>query len=221
MVASGVAAVLLIGGAGLSYASREAPPTLLGEAGPEPSASTIFGAPGEPPAALPPGTVTPTPSATPSATASPTSTPSRTPPVSTPSRTPTRTPAPVVSTTPPPPKDTKAPTVGEVSVSPAAIEPGGCPYGPTASTVTATVADDTTPVASLRVSFRYVLDGETRTVGMAFSRAGTFRGTLGDLPAPKTDIRIPVSVTVSDAAGNASTAGPTEYVSLASSCSPG
>ncbi|MGB2571704.1 serine/threonine-protein kinase [Micromonospora citrea] len=228
LLGSGLVAALLLGGAGLSYASRHAPALALtdGTSAPRASAATSFG-PTEPvaappitavsPSLTPTSTPTPIPSeagASPIRTLSATATPTRTRPA-------TPTPPPSPSTSPPPPADVTAPSVGKLDVTPRALEPGGCPYGTQVSTVTATASDDRTADADLRVSFRYVLEGTSHTVRMTHLGGGAYRGTLGELPTPKSSTRIPVEVIAVDAAGNASAAAGPEYVSLSSYCTPG
>ncbi|BCL18105.1 serine/threonine-protein kinase [Micromonospora sagamiensis] len=223
LVAGGVAALLVTGGVGYSYASRDEPSVELAvEPGPSaPVVATPADEPKDPTddPTTPTPTPSPTPTTTPSATVAPTATVSRTP-TPTPSRTPTATPSPLASTTPPPPPDVTAPTLEGVDASPRTIEPGGCPYGARSTTVTATARDDRTSPGSLRVSFRYTVGGKTSTVSMSYTRSGTHRGTFGNLPMDPTTPRIPVDVTATDAAGN--TAGPVRvYVSFQSYCTPG
>ncbi|GLY26140.1 serine/threonine-protein kinase [Micromonospora sp. NBRC 101691] len=222
LVAGGVTALLVTGGMSYSYASREEPAVELAvEPGPSvPVVATSAAAPKDPTPGptTPTPTPVPTPTTTPSATAAPTASVTPTP-TATPSRTPSATPGPLVSTTPPPPPDVTAPALGRVAASPQTIEPAGCPYGPTSSTVTATVDDDRTPPESLRVSFRYTVGGKTSTVAMSYGRSG-HRGTLGGLPVDRSTPRIPVDVTATDAAGN--TAKPVRvYVTFQPYCTPG
>jgi hypothetical protein len=71
------------------------------------------------------------------------------------------------------------------------------------------------------VSFRYTLGGVTRAIGMTHVGRGVYRGTLGDLPAPKSSTRIPIQVVAVDVAGNAADPAGPVYVSLSSYCTPG
>ncbi|MET8838464.1 serine/threonine protein kinase, partial [Micromonospora sp. NPDC004540] len=143
----------------------------------------------------------------------------------TPTRSPVRTsapaPTPSASTSPPPPPDVTAPTVGGVTADPGQLEPDGCRYGDKTSTVTATVTDDRSGPAALKVTFRYTLEGATGTGAMASAGRGVFRGTLGPLPAPKQSTRIPIQITAVDAAGNATTSASPVYVTLYNYCTPG
>ncbi|WDZ82613.1 serine/threonine-protein kinase [Micromonospora cathayae] len=233
LVAGGVAAVLATGGVGYSYAARDEPiamavdpdATATGPAAPVDDPKDPTGPPTPTPDAVTP---TPTPSAappsvTPTTTApvvvAPTTTRPPTP-TPTPSRTPTPTPSPLVSTTPPPPPDVSPPKVGGVTASPTLIEPGGCPYGPTTSAITATVEDDRTAAGALRVSFRYTFNGGSSTVTMTHLKGGVYRGTLGSFGPTRLAQRIPVEVSATDAAGNTNT-GSTVYVSFQNFCTPG
>ncbi|MBO4206529.1 hypothetical protein GSF22_11030 [Micromonospora echinofusca] len=105
-------------------------------------------------------------------------------------------------------------------MSPAVIEPGTCPYGARSSTISATAADDRTPVEKLRVRFTYTLNGSTNTVSMFAGRTGVFQGVLGNLPYPKVITRIPIRVEAVDAAGNVG-ASSVFYVTLNNYCTPG
>ncbi|MFG2103463.1 serine/threonine-protein kinase [Micromonospora echinaurantiaca] len=219
LVGAGVVATLLVGGAGLSYAARDEPLPAAG-AGTSGSSTVTGGAAATPGA----GSPTPTPSATPTPSGEPATT-TAVPEPPTPgatTRPPTRSPSPSASTStsPPPPPDTVAPTVEKVAANPTRLDPRGCPYGPTSSTVAAAVADDRTPVGSLRVRLRYTLDGRSTEVAMSPGRDGTFRGAFGDLPRPANAIRIPVRVLATDQAGNTAEGGPV-YVTLDSTCTPG
>ncbi|MEU9507926.1 serine/threonine-protein kinase [Micromonospora sp. NPDC048170] len=221
LAGGGLAAALLLGGAGLSYAARDEPLPAAGPAAPEaapgptgePSASAA--APPTPTVAAPP---TPTPSAAPTATAT---TPDPAGPGAPPTSSAPAPPTPSTSTSPPPPADTVAPSVDRVAASPTELDPKGCPYGPTSSTVSVVVSDDRTAAGKLRVSFRYTLDGRTTEVAMTSDGRGLFRGVLGDLPRPAASTRIPVQVVAVDEAGNASPEGSPVYVTLYQSCTPG
>ncbi|MGN9810137.1 protein kinase domain-containing protein [Micromonospora sp. BQ11] len=231
VLAGAVVVALVLGGAGLSYASRDEPLTTAG-GGPEPAAATTVGPPSA--TATDPATPTATPtvtasasaSAVPTAPATPTGDPAPTtsapPDVPTTTAPPTTAPPRVTPTTsPPPPPDRVAPIVGKVAASPGTLDPAGCPYGPTASTVTASVTDDRTTAGKLRVSFRYTLEGRTATVAMTSAGRSVFTGVLGDLPRPGNTARIEVRVVAVDAAGNTSAASAPAYVSLYSFCTPG
>ncbi|MFG1951916.1 serine/threonine-protein kinase [Micromonospora sp. NPDC048830] len=215
LVGGALVAALLAGGAGYSYAAYDDPTVAGGPAGADPAA------PGTP-AATPTPTVDPTAtaSATPTPPATPTATPSRSRPP-TPTRSPVRTSAPPTPTptTSAAPPDVTAPTVGGVSANPGQLEPNGCPYGYRTSTVAATVTDDRSGPAALKVAFRYTLGDDTATVPMSATRRGRFQGTLGPLPMPKLTTRIPVQVTAVDAAGNTATSA-TVYVTLQNYCTP-
>ncbi|MER7459243.1 serine/threonine-protein kinase [Micromonospora sp. NPDC126480] len=229
LVAGVAAAAVLLGSAGLSYAER-GKPEAASQLDPPPTAGTVL-TPGSP-AAVP----TPTPAATTTPTAGPTTTPAGgatgTPPApgdptapggpatTAPPTTPP-TPRPSTSTSPPPPPDTTAPTVGKVSASPTQLDPTGCPFGPTASTVTTTASDDRTPVGDLRVRLRYTLEGRTGEVVMTHAGRGVFTGVLADLPRPANTTRIPVRVVAVDRAGNTSAEGGPVHVTLYSYCTPG
>ncbi|MEH0827501.1 serine/threonine-protein kinase [Micromonospora sp. CPCC 205714] len=223
LLGAGLVAALLLGGAGLSYASRHAAALTLadGPAGPRASALTSLGP--SPLAAAPAiDAVSPSPPPTPTTTGSATATPSPArPPGATPTRSRRASPTPRTSTSPPPPPDGTAPVVGGLDATPTLLEPGGCPYGNQSSTVTATASDDRTSAEDLRVSFRYTLAGVTRSIGMTHVGRGVYRGTLGDLPAPKSSTRIPIQVVAVDVAGNAADPAGPVYVSLSSYCTPG
>ncbi|MFI2651300.1 protein kinase [Micromonospora fulviviridis] len=224
LAGAALVAALLAGGAGYSYAAHDDPATAEGPTGPavaDPTATAPAGA-------TPTGTPAPTVTASPSAPATPSAAPSVTPSGSrsaTPTRSPVRTtapaPTPSTSTSPPPPPDVTAPTVGGVAADPGQLEPNGCPYGYKTATVTATVTDDRSGPAALKVTFRYTLAGVTGTGSMASAGRGVFRGTLGPLSAPKQSSRIPVQVTAVDAAGNATTSASPVYVTLYNYCTPG
>ncbi|MEH0844924.1 serine/threonine-protein kinase [Micromonospora sp. CPCC 205711] len=229
MLGVALTAALLAGGAGLSYAARGDASLTLADGTAAPSAATslsptpLTAAPAitvVPPAPDP----TPTPSASAfaaTAAAVPTTTaPSRSA-TATPTRVRTPSPTPSAPISPPPPPDVTAPQVGKVDASPTLLDPAGCPYGPTASTVTATAVDDRTGPDALRVSFRWTLDGVTHTAAMDHVGRGIYQGTLADLPTPNSGTRIPIRVVAADAAGNVSTPSATVYVSLLSYCTPG
>ncbi|SCL44065.1 serine/threonine protein kinase [Micromonospora citrea] len=221
LLGGGLAAALLLAGAGLSYAGRDgAAPAAAergetaGAGGPAPAST---GASSTPTVAT---TVAPTPTAAPTAT---TAAPAPAPPTDTSAPAPTSAPAsPTASVSPSaPPGDAVEPSVGRVAAGPTELDPAGCPYGPTASTVSAVVSDDRTPAGGLRVRFRYTLDGRTTEVAMTLDRGGTFRGVLGDLPRPANSTRIPIRVVAIDEAGNASPESAPVHVTLHSFCTPG
>ncbi|GIJ81189.1 serine/threonine protein kinase [Micromonospora phaseoli] len=231
LVGSGLVVALLIGGAGLSYAAKDDPPVAVGTAA-EASTDLAGGIAPSGGAAAPP-----TPTATPDEPATATSGPSggdvdpsadttvsAMPSVSvTPTgsaRATTPAPSPSTSTGSAPPRDVTAPTVDRVAASPTELDPTGCPFGPTTSTVTALVADDRTVAGELRVRFRYTLEKRSYEQSMSPLRGGQFRGVLGELPRPGSTTRIPVAVLATDAAGNTTT-GSTVYVTLYSFCTPG
>ncbi|MEU6076342.1 protein kinase [Micromonospora sp. NPDC047074] len=217
LVGGGLAAVLVVGGAGLSYAGRDEPLPAAGPAAPEVTTAPT----GEPSPSV--AAQSPTPASTPTPSAAPTGTTAAPDPDDTgapPSSTPV-TPTASASTSPPPPGDTVAPSVGRVAASPTSLDPGGCRYGPTSSTVSAVASDDLTPVEKLRVSLRYTLDGRTVEVAMRAGGRGVFQGVLGDLPRPEGPTEIPVRVVAVDEAGNASSKGSTVYVMLRDDCTPG
>jgi serine/threonine protein kinase len=232
LAAGAAVAALLIGGVGYRYAvASDGNPivakgeTTLGAVDPAvtgPSATT-------PPSASASPAVSASPSASPSPGDSPTPAgPASTTPGTTPSKSPaapptttTPAPSPSVSTSPPPPADTTAPKVGGVSASPTAIEGEGCQYGRRASTVTVTVTDDRSGPAALNVRFRYTLNGKTSAVTMKSAGRGVFQGTLGPLPIPETETRIPVAVVATDAAGNSGRSASSAVVTLVNFCTPG
>ncbi|RKN39656.1 serine/threonine-protein kinase [Micromonospora endolithica] len=232
LLAAGVVVALLLGGAGLSYAARDAPPaTAVGD--PESVAGTTVGPPAGPAPVT--GTVAPTGTAGPPAGTTPTAPTTAAAPASpdeptggtaptTPAAPPTSAPAttrPTVTTSPPPPPDRVAPTVEKVGADPTVLDPAGCPYGPTASTVTAVVTDDRSPAGQLRVSLRYTVEKRGGAVTMTSVGRSRFTGVLGDLPRPGSTTRIPVTVVAVDAAGNTSAPSPPLYVTLYSFCTPG
>ncbi|MEU4427149.1 serine/threonine protein kinase, partial [Actinoplanes sp. NPDC024001] len=133
----------------------------------------------------------------------------------------TPAPAPSTSTSPAPAPDTTAPTVGKVGASPSALEGEDCRYGNRTSTVSATVTDDESGPAALKVSFRYTVAGATSTVAMDSTGRGVFQGTLGPLPMPRTATRVAISVVAVDAAGNSGRSASPAYVSLDNLCTPG
>ncbi|MGW4500735.1 serine/threonine-protein kinase [Micromonospora sp. NPDC004336] len=219
LAVGGLAAALLLAAAGLSYAGRD---------GAAPTAATAgeTADPSEP--APPPAAASSTPTVATTVAAAPTAAPAATtaapaPPADTGAPAPTSAPAaPTASASPgAPPGDTVAPSVGRVAATPTELDPAGCAYGPTASTVSAVVADDRTPDGGLRVRFRYTLDGRTTEVAMTLDRGGTFRGVLGDLPRPANSTRIPVRVVAIDEAGNASPQSAPVHVTLRPQCTLG
>ncbi|MER5335769.1 serine/threonine-protein kinase [Micromonospora sp. NPDC002717] len=219
LVGGGLVAALLVGGAGLSYASRDE--TVPAAAAPQATAGPTAEAPA--PAAAPP---TPTVAATPvpattATPAAPTATTAAPAPTGTSASSSPSASASPASTSPPPPADTVAPSVGQVAASPTELDPKGCPYGPTSSTVSAVVSDDRTTAGRLRVSFRYTLDGRTTEVPMTADRRGVFRGVLRDLPRPGDRTQIPVRVVAVDEAGNASPESSPVHVTLHPFCTPG
>ncbi|MDM4719069.1 serine/threonine-protein kinase [Micromonospora sp. WMMA1363] len=220
-----VAAGLIgVGGAGLSYAAREDGGRSAAAA--KPAVSTVVtSGPGPTPAPTVTGTPTstaaaPTPGGTPGA---PTTTAPTTPgaPVTTAPATTPPAPSPTLSTSPPPPPDRAAPTVGKVTVSPTRLDPVGCPYGPTASTVTATVSDDRTAAGDLRVRLRYPLGGVDTYVRLTSDGRGVFTGVIADLPRPVRSTPIPVRVAATDRAGNTSAESAPVYVTLNRFCGQG
>ncbi|MEU5943131.1 serine/threonine-protein kinase [Micromonospora sp. NPDC047548] len=218
LLGAGLVGALLLGGAGLSYASRHAAAFTLADA---PAASALTSLGPSPLAAAPAiNAVSPSPTPTSSAPAAATASPTR-PATATPTRSRPASPTPRTSTSPPPPPDGAAPVVGKVDASPSLLEPVGCRYGNRSSTVTATATDDRTNAEELRVSFRYTLAGVTRAIGMTHVGRGVYQGTLGDLPAPKSSTRIPIQVVAVDVAGNAADPAGPVYVSLSSYCTPG
>ncbi|MFF5217967.1 protein kinase [Micromonospora sp. NPDC000442] len=231
LVGTGLVAAMLVGGAGLSYAAKDEP-VGAGAATEARTELTAGTAPTSGVPVAPPGTVTPTPDepvvdspgpATPTGTGpAPTGiTPADpSPSVSRTGDAPAPTPVPSPPTSPAPPPDTTAPTVDRVAASPTELDPSGCPFGPTASTVTALVADDRTDPGQLRVRLRYTLEKRSYEQSMGLLRGGQFGGGLGDLPRPGATTRIPVTVLATDAAGNTTT-GATVYVTLYSFCTPG
>ncbi|MFI7026001.1 protein kinase [Micromonospora sp. NPDC049900] len=223
LVGGGLVTAMLVGGAGLGYAMEE-PPVPTGAASEVTTDLTGSPAPTE---AVPTGTPTPGPTATPTSVPPPTPTggTATTAPTGSPTPTgdpapPTGDPSPSASTSPAPPPDVTAPTVGRVAASPTTLDPAGCPYGPTASTVTALVQDDRAEADDLRVRFRYTIEKQSYERRMDPVDGSRFRGVLADLPRPANTIRIPVTVVATDAAGNSTTGDPT-YVTLYSFCTPG
>lgn len=206
-MATGIVAALLIGGVGLSYASRNEPVVVFVHSSPSLSAgpSGPVAVTPSPPSASP---ITPTPSGVAPVPPGPSPTMSRSVAAT---RTPARTPAPSLSpsasTSPPPPVDSTPPSVEKVAVSPTELDAKDCPYGEKSSTVSAIAYDNRTPADTLRVSFQYTLNGASTTVAMSHVGRNLFRGTLGNLPLPSktTQIPIPIYVTAVDSAGNRST----------------
>ncbi|MFV2114437.1 hypothetical protein ACFHW0_19150 [Micromonospora sp. LOL_025] len=219
LVGGGLAAALLLGGAGLTYAADDEPLPAAGPAASE-APTEPTGTPSAPAVAPPTPTSGTTPAPTPPV--APAATTAAPEPAGT--GTPT-TPAPASPTAPTStgavPADTVAPSVGRVAADPTALDPRGCPYGPTSSTISAIVSDDRTAAGKLRVSFRYTLDGRTAEVAMAPGGRGSFRGVLGDLPRPATSTRIPVRVVAVDEAGNVSPEVSPVHVTLYPFCIPG
>ncbi|MEU4591520.1 serine/threonine-protein kinase [Micromonospora aurantiaca (nom. illeg.)] len=220
LAAGALAAAVLAGGAGYSYAAHD-DTSAAGPTGPASAAPATTGAPVPDPT----GAETPSPSPTPGpstvSAAPPPPAPSATPdPTGTPTRTGTPTPSASRTTSPPPP-DVTAPVVDGVSADPGELDPKGCPYGAKSSTVTATVTDDRSGPAALTVTFGYTVDGATGTIRMAAAGRGVFTGTLGPLSTPKRSARIPIRVTAADAAGNTTTSTSPVYVTLYHDCTPG
>ncbi|MGW0505638.1 serine/threonine-protein kinase [Micromonospora sp. NPDC003241] len=225
LVGGGLVAAMLVGGAGLGYAMEEAPvPT-----GAASEVTTDLTSSPVPTEAAPTPTPTPGPTATPTPTSVTPPTPTGGTATADPTDSPTPTgeptpstadPSPSTSTSPPPPPDVTAPTVGRVAASPTTLDPAGCPYGPTTSTVTALVQDDRTDADDLRVRVRYTIEKQTYERRMASAGGNRFQGVLADLPHPGNTARIPVTVVATDAAGNTTTGDPT-YVTLYSYCTPG
>ncbi|MFC8850155.1 MULTISPECIES: protein kinase [unclassified Micromonospora] len=230
LVGGALVAAVLVGGAGYRYASGAEPDVaaavdakdLAGGSTPVSGAGSASVAP-EVTASPSGGTPTPAPtSVSPTAAAPTTGVPATTRPPSPTSR-PTRTASPSPSasaSTSSPPSDVTAPSVGSPSIGASVLEPEDCKYGTRSTTVTVTVTDDRSAAGELRVSFRYTLGRLSGTVAMT-SKGNVFEGTLGPFAMPETTVRIPVSVTAVDAAGNsAGPVGPV-YVSLQPFCTPG
>ncbi|MBQ1075787.1 serine/threonine protein kinase [Micromonospora sp. C31] len=220
LVGGGLAAALVLGAAGLSYAGRDEPLPAAGTAVPEASADpagtpSVAAAPTAPAAGSTPTPPPPPPPAAPVVTTA-------APEPAGPGAPATSAPAPsTVPTSTAAPADTVAPSVDRVSAGPTELDPRGCAYGPTSSTISAVVTDDRTAAGELRVSFRYTLDGRTTEVAMASGGRGLFRGVLGDLPRPAASTRIPVRVVAVDEAGNTSPAAAPVHVRLYPFCTPG
>ncbi|GIE97719.1 serine/threonine-protein kinase [Paractinoplanes rishiriensis] len=227
LASSALAAALLLGGVGYRYAAADNTAVAGGQANPAAALPAVAGPSSVTP--LPsPASVTPPASATPVPTATtgpppagPGTTPSRSASASPTPSTTTPTPTPSTSTSPTPRPDTTAPTVGTASASPSTMESENCQYGNRTSTITATVTDDRSGPAELKVSFTYTLGGTSSTVAMKSSGRGVFQGTLGPLPMPKSATRIPISVTAADAAGNSGKSPSTTFVTLYNTCTPG
>jgi serine/threonine-protein kinase len=228
LVSSALVAALLVGGVGYRYAAADDHAAVAaGHASPAavdpPVAGPSSAIPTTTPAApattsassTPTGSVTRTATTRPTLPADPATTPTHSPPATTP------TPTPSTSTSPTPPPDTTAPTVGAVSASQTSLEADTCKYGYRTSTITATVTDDRSGPAALKVTFRYTLSGSTSTVAMSSAGKGVFQGTLGPLPMPDAATRIPISVVAVDAAGNSARSASPAYVTLENFCTPG
>ncbi|MFI5890413.1 serine/threonine-protein kinase [Actinoplanes sp. NPDC051513] len=230
MVGGALVAALLLGGVGYRYAAAESPAIAGGQADPVvvdpavagPSGATDPAAPATPAAAsAPDGSATPTATTGTTLPAAPGATPSQSPSATSAPSTTTPTPTPSTSTSPSTRPDTTAPAVGTVSASPAALEAENCKYGTRTSTIAATVTDDRSGPAALKVSFRYTLGGVTSTVGMSSPGRNVFQGTLGPLPMQKSATRIPITVVAVDAAGNSAGSASPTYVTLDNTCTPG
>ncbi|MBO3741325.1 serine/threonine-protein kinase [Actinoplanes flavus] len=228
--AAAVVATLLIAGVGYRFAAAdEASPVIAAGEAADPTTVAPATAGPIPPAASATPTAAPATDSpeTPDATTGPTSTTApatRSPSTPAPTTTTTPTtaaPSPSVSTSPTPPPDTTAPAVGAVRASPTRLESEKCTYGNRSSTVTATVTDDESGPAELKVTFRYTLNGATSTVAMSSAGRNVFRGTLTSLPMPKVATRIPISVVAVDAAGNSGRSASPVYVTLDNICTPG
>ncbi|MFC5945547.1 protein kinase [Micromonospora harpali] len=233
LVGGALVAAVLVGGAGYRYASGAEPDVAAPVEAKDPTGAVTPVAGGGSASVAPEVTVspsggTPTPaptSASPTVAAPTTGAPATTrPPSSTPTSRPTRTasatPSPSASTSSPP-SDVTAPSVGSPSTGVTTLEPENCKYGPRSTSVTVSVTDDRSEAGELRVTFRYTVGRLSTSVGMTSVGKGVFQGTLGPFAAPETTVRIPVSVTAVDAAGNsAGPVGPV-YVSLQSFCTPG
>jgi serine/threonine-protein kinase len=220
LVGGGLVAAMLVGGAGLGYAMEE-PPVPTGAAS---EATTDLAGPPAPTGAASTPTPTPDPTPAPTSVSPPAPTATTTAPTGSPTPTgdpapSTADPSPSTSTSAPPP-DVTAPTVGRVAASPTTLDPTGCPYGPTASTVTALVQDDRTDADDLRVRARYTIENQSYERRMDPAGGNRFQGVLANLPRPASTVRIPVTVVATDAAGN-TTSGDTTYVTLYSFCTPG
>jgi serine/threonine-protein kinase len=237
LVSGALVAALLVGGFGYRFAAADEHAALAGGqaspaavdppvAGPSstfspaaPAASATTAA-----SSTPTGSVTKTATTSPTLPADPATTPGQTsatgvPATTTPSPTPTPTPS--TSTSPSPPPDTTAPKVGAVSASPTSLEAESCRYGYRTSTIAATVTDDRSGPAALKVSFSFALGGTTSTVAMSSAGKGVFQGTLGPLPMPRAATRIAISVVAVDGAGNSAKSASPTYVTLQNFCTPG
>ncbi|WP_030438484.1 serine/threonine-protein kinase [Actinoplanes subtropicus] len=241
LASSAIVAALLLGGVGYHYAAatehaalaggKASPATVdppaTGPSGANSPGATAAASASTPAASTPAGTVTQGATNGPTQPADPGTTPGKSPSPSTSGKptvkptTPAPSPSASVSTSPAPPPDTTAPTVGTVSTSRTLIEADGCRYGYRTSTISATVTDNKSGPAALKVSFRYALGGTTSTVAMSSAGQGVFQGTIGPLPMPETETRIPISVVAVDAAGNSGKSASPAYVTLQNYCTPG
>ncbi|MEU1607146.1 serine/threonine-protein kinase [Micromonospora matsumotoense] len=224
LVGVGLTAALLVGVVGLGYVARRPGSFTLADGAAGPGATAAATRSPAPLAAAPAiSVVPPEPSRSPTPAATTTGPPPTTAPARSVAATTTRvrTPGPTPPATaisPLLPPDVFPPTVSTLDASPATVEPKGCADAVTSTTVTATVVDDRATGDLLRVSFRYTLDGTTRTVAMARTGPDAFQGTLGDLPTPASVTRIAVQVIAVDDAGNASAPAGPVVVSLLSAC---
>ncbi|MER7271913.1 serine/threonine protein kinase [Micromonospora sp. WMMD712] len=231
LVGGALVTAVLVGGVGYQYASDAEPDVAapVDAGGPAGAATPVSGGGSEsaaPEVTVGPSGGTPTPaptSASPTVAAPTTGAPATTRPPS-PTGRPTRTASPTASpsvSTSSPPSDVTAPSVGSPSTALTTLEPEGCKYGPRSTSVTVSVTDDRSVAGELRVSFRYTVGRVSASVGMASVGKDVFQGTLGPFAMPEAAVRIPVSVTAVDAAGNsAGPVGPV-YVSLQPFCTPG
>ena len=227
LTSGALVAALLVGGVGFRYAAADEHQAF---AGGHASPAAADPTPAGPSSAIPPAASATTPaSSTPTGSVKQTATTLPAAPGATPSQSPTTppvhtttpTPTPSTSTSPTPPPDTTGPTVGAVSSSQPSLEADGCQYGSRTSTIAATVTDNRSAPAALKVSFSYTLGGASSTVAMSPVRSGAFQGTLGPLPMPKAVTRIAISVVAVDAAGNSAKSASPAYVTLENYCTPG
>ena len=224
-------AVVLAGGAGYRYAAAagDTPVTAAARAGPATVVPVPAGPPGASGSAAPPvpaaptaptgGTPAPSDSPTDPAPTSASTSASASPSASASASTEPTKPSPSVTSNSPSPEpgDTTAPVVGAVRANPATLEAESCRYGNRTSTVRATVTDDRSGPAALKVSLRYAGSAVT----MDHVGRNLFQGTLGPLPMPKSATRITAAVTAVDAAGNTARSTSPAYVTLDVICTPG
>jgi serine/threonine-protein kinase len=103
--------------------------------------------------------------------------------------------------------------VSNVTANPSSIYPGGCPAGNTTSAISATVNDPDDADDRISVSFTYSFNGKVFGP-FAMSPVGrhVFRGTLSQMPAPRQDTTVAISVSAKDAAGNPAKPGATSVL---------